>query len=201
MRSAKDDDPGEDFDSPTEPMIRIVLAPHAPAPGPAGSGDGGLPGEPTVPLRRADPLTPAPEMPAVYPVLPPAPPAGQDSRPPGGAAPLSNGRSALPAGMTTPVQPRHSQVPVVVGVCFVAVQVLLLVRVLLVLFSVQNSFAWVISVASSIFELPFRLLFDHIQPLAQFGPDVINYVAPLTAILVYGLVSRVLVRFLKALLN
>jgi hypothetical protein len=45
------------------------------------------------------------------------------------------------------------------------------------------------------------LLLDHIQPLAKFGPDVISYVAPLVAILIYGLISRVLVRFLKALLN
>ncbi len=207
MRSAYNDDLDntDDRNSPTEPMIPIVLAPHSPAPPQADSAVNGVAAEPTLPLRTANPISPLPEIPLNYPVLPPSPQAhsnGVSHR----VLPGSNNVPALPASpgeLVTPILPRRSPVPTVVGVCFLAVQVILLVRVLLLLFNVKNSAVWVgvFYTASSAFSLPFRLLLDHIQPLAKFGPDVISYVAPLVAILIYGLISRVLVRFLKALLN
>jgi hypothetical protein len=151
------------------------------------------------------------ETPLNYPLLPPAPDANHNGRPPGGAAPSGNGSglAALPGwpvtpdGLMAPVQPRRSPVPTAVGVCFVVVQVLLLARVLLLLFNVNNIAVWVrvFYNLSSIFIWPFRLLLDHIQALTPLRPELVNYVAPLAAILIYGLISRILVRFLKALLN
>jgi hypothetical protein len=197
MRGANDDNlrTNEDLDSPTEPMIPIILAPH-----------------PTYPVR-ALPVTPE-----ISPPLQLAPGAHLNGRPPDEIALNGNAAHAFPgtpgepvtspapvglAGSPAPVQPRRSQAPVVVGACFVAVQVILLLRVLLLLFNVNNSAAWVrvFYTASSVFALPFRLLLIRVQPLAQLGPEIISYVAPLLAILVYGLISRILVRFLKALLN
>jgi hypothetical protein len=172
MRSAfdgtsRDED---DVDSPTDPMIPVILASHSPAPANADS--------------IVEPTTPR------------------------GAVQASSGLYARPAtpdvqSTGVPAQPRRSTVPTVVGICFVAAQVLLLFRVVLLLFNVSNSFAWakVLYAAGGVFALPFRLLFDHIQLLSQLGPGVSNYLAPLAAILIYGLISRILVRFLKALLN
>ena len=206
-----------DYDSPTEPMIPIILAPRSPARPPAGGQNGsnnGTAAGPTLPLQPASPSQPVPETPLNYPLLPPSPGTNHNGRPTGGASPSGNGNgltdlAALPGwtvtpdGLKAPVQPRRSPVPTVLGVCFVVVQVLLLARVLLLLFNVNNIAAWVRTFynLSSIFIWPFRLLLDHIQSLASIRPELVNYVAPLVAILVYGLISRILVRFLKALLN
>lgn len=207
MRSAFNDDLDntDDRDSPTEPMIPIILAPRSPVPPQGDSAGNGVAAEPTLPLRTANPLSPMPETPLNHAVLPPPSQANPD-----GALhtvlPGSNDVPVLPASpaeAVAPVLPGRSPVPTVIGVCFLAVQVILLVRVLLLLFNAKSSAIWVHAfyIFSSAFALPFRLLLDHIQPLAKFGPDVINYVAPLVAILIYGLISRILVRFLKALLN
>lgn len=207
MRNAFNDDLDntEDRDSPTEPMIPIILAPRSPVPPQGDSAGNGVTAEPTLPLRTANPISPMPETPLNHAVLPPPSQAN-----PNGALhtvlPGSNDVPVLPASPAepvTPVLPGRSPVPTVIGVCFLAIQVILLVRVLLLLFNVKSSAVWVRAfyTVSSAFALPFRLLLDHIQPLAKFGPDVINYVAPLVAILIYGLISRILVRFLKALLN
>src|SRR5579864_2819482 len=200
MRSAKDDDLGysDDYDSPTEPMMPIIIAPHSPLPS---SPDSSMPAGPTMPLQPASPIRSAPETPLVYPLLPPF--AGEVSgngRPPCGAAHTGNGLATRPVA---PAQPGRSPVPIIVGYCFVFIQVVLLLRVLLLLFSVSNSVVWakVLYTMGSVFAYPVRLPLDHIQPVTQLGPEVINYLAPLLAILIYGLVSRILVRFLKALLN
>ncbi|HEV2579482.1 MAG TPA: hypothetical protein VGT44_01410 [Ktedonobacteraceae bacterium] len=175
MYSAFDDQSRNenDFDSPTDPMIPVILAPHSPDPT-----DAAHAAEPTAALSPVfHPFQSAPETPLDNPVLP-----------------------SLPG---VPAQPRRSPAPTVVGVCFVAVQIFLLVRVILLLFNVSSSLLWakVLYAAGGVFALPFRLLLDQIQLLSQLGPGVVNYLAPLAAILVYGLISRILVRFLKALLN
>jgi hypothetical protein len=185
----------DDLDSPTEPMMRIVLAPHLPPSSPFQSD---ISSAQTAPLQAVAPLAPAPVTPAPYPVLPPVTHLN-------GSSPGEVNGSAMPVmpGRVARVAPHRSMVPDIVGVCFVAVQVLLLARVVLLLFNVGSNPLWaqVCYTASSVFALPFRTLFEHIQPVAQLGSGVIAYLAPLVAILVYGLISRILVRFLKALLN
>ena len=152
MRNTQEDDReyNDELDSPTEPMLPVVLAPHTPAPSPA------------EPVRPDDLNVP-----------------------------------------TTPAQPRYSYVPGFVGVCFVTVQVLLLVRVILLLFAIGDNALWarVLLTAGGVFAFPIRLLLDRIQVVSQFGPQGIDYLAPLLAILCYGVMARFLVRFLKAFLN
>lgn len=94
-------------------------------------------------------------------------------------------------------------VPNVVGIILVSVQVLLLLRVVLFLFGVDGSSVWVgwLFAITSIFAKPMRLVLDHIQALQVLGQDSINYLAPLLTILLFGLLSRLLVRFLKTLLQ
>lgn len=136
-----------DGDSPTEPMIPIILTPH----------------------------TPRIQQPAAQRVDEPV----------------------------SPPQSRRSPVPLVVGIMFVCVQVVLLARVVLMLFGVDSSISWTawLYVLSGGFAWPFKLLVERFPVPAQIAPEVISYVSPLLAILVYGFVSRILVRFLKAFLN
>jgi hypothetical protein len=93
--------------------------------------------------------------------------------------------------------------PVIVTIIFVAVQLLLLVRFVLQLFISPGNTLWVnlIYALSSIFILPFRLLLQSIALPIPLGTELLNPLAILLAILIYGLLSRLLVRFLKALLN
>lgn len=96
-------------------------------------------------------------------------------------------------------QPKQSAFPPYVGAFFVGVQLLLLVRFLLRLlaWSGSNVLVGVIYAVSALFVLPFRLLVQ-ITGLPSFnGLEIYT----LLAILIYGLLSRILVRFLKALLN
>jgi hypothetical protein len=140
----------DDLDTPTEPMIPVVLVPH--------------------------PLAPSSAVPA-----------------------QQDGQHAT----SRPAPPQRSMIPTVVGVCFVVIQVLLLVRVLLLLFTIGSNTAWarILLTPGGAFAFPMRLLLEHIQVVAQLGAGVIMYLAPLLSILIYGLISRFLVRFLKALLN
>lgn len=144
-----------------------------------------------------------------YPYLPPAPvkknkSAGQ--RPAGGAAsPLLPTSPAYPVYPVVParpakqVQPRQSPLPALVGAFFVGVQLLLLVRFMLKLMSVSSNAKWLILVyeVSDFFVFPFRLLLQNTVLSLSVSVEVYT----LLAILVYGLFSRILVRFLKALLN
>ena len=197
-------DDWDDLDSPTEPMAQIILAPYAASTIPmAESLPAPVPDE--RPFPQASPLPPSrgwqalPETPAVYPVLPPAPNIHPHGRPAGSAPPVRPGNQ-----WQGPVlEPRRSPVPVFVGIFFVVVQLVLLLRVVLMLLAVSNSIPWVgfIYGTGAVFALPFRLVLDQISWPVFVGSDLLNYLASLLAILIYGLVSRILVRFLKALLN
>jgi len=90
-----------------------------------------------------------------------------------------------------------------VGLLFVLVQLLLLVRVVLLLLGQPSSIWWVglIYSISSVFVLPFRLLLQNVNVPLIAGTELYNYLLVLLAILLYGLISRILVRFLKALLH
>lgn len=205
--------PFEDFDehdSPTEPMSAIILSPRVVPPGPAGNGNGtGGYNATTVPVPRP-PDAPFPhngqpaaltaypaETPGIYPVLPPLPPGLAKGRPPGGAGFLGERKTPVSA------QPRNSSVPSVVGMLFVAAQLVLLARVVLSLFGVpaSNLLVGLLYAGGTVLAWPLRLLVGLLPLPAQMGGDLLNYLAALLAILVYGVLARVLVRFLKALLN
>jgi hypothetical protein len=86
---------------------------------------------------------------------------------------------------------------------FVAAQLILLLRVILLLFGVpaSNLLLELVYAGGALLAWPLRLLIEHLHLPAQIGADLIGYAAALIAILVYGVLARVLVRFLKALLN
>lgn len=182
-------DETDEHDAPTDPMMPVAIAPF---------------------LRTQAGST---AQPAQYPYLPSAQVkknghAGQ--RPPGGAPPFPVS-SASPTSAASPVypvlparpakqaQPERSPIPTFVGTFFVIVQLLLLVRFLLKLLSVSGNSGWVsiFYTVSGLFVFPFRLLLQNMALALPVSVEVFT----LLAILVYGLFSRILVRFLKALLN
>ncbi|MGH2495096.1 MAG: hypothetical protein ACRDIV_10375 [Ktedonobacteraceae bacterium] len=203
----------EDFDehnSPTEPMSAIILSPHSVPTYPVGAGNGmegynfqtiPAPLPPELPFpQNGQPVAPyanLPETPGVYPILPPAPGFNGNGRPPGGAA--FSGDRARPLGSRS----RNSSFPTFVGIVFVVVQLVLLARVVLLLFGVPNSNIVVelVYAGGALLAWPLHLLLEHLNLPAQIGGDLINYLAALIAILLYGVLARILVRFLKALLN
>ncbi|MEO8971476.1 MAG: hypothetical protein ABI406_07755 [Ktedonobacteraceae bacterium] len=179
----------DEHDQPTEPMMPVVIAPFAPTQ-----------------VNGAS-------QPAAYPYLPSAPVKNKKQnghRPAGGAAASSPAQN-YPASPVSPVypvlsvrsakqaQPRQSPIPAFVGLFFVLVQLLLLVRFMLKLLNVSGNAKWLSLVydVSNLFVFPFRLLF---QSTALSLPVSVELYT-LLAILVYGLFSRIFVRFLKALLN
>ena len=206
----------EDIDqheAPTEPMMPIFppssySAPTVPGAEPTVEGYGipmPTPHERPFPYQNVQQARSggagSPQTP-VYPVLPSPPQhAKKGKRPAGGATPdypVYPVRVTTPPAKTRP-QRRPSSLPTVVGVFFVLVQLLLLVRFVLRLLNISGSILWVglIYGTSGIFVLPFRLLFQSINvPI----PNALE-IYTLIAILVYGLFSRLLVRLLKALLR
>ena len=202
MRRQRSDDIDE-HDQPTEPALPVVLPPISPT----------IPyGVPTVaneyipvPQPHDHPFPyqdmsygnspyAAPATP-VYPVLP----MGNDRRPPGGVMPgypvgPDRGNATVPTSRA-----RRSSLPLLVGIFFVLVQLLLLMRFVLILLAFPASTTWVgtIYTFSSIFVLPFRLLLQSFAPALPSSVELYT----LLAILIYGLLSRILVRFLKALLH
>ncbi len=201
--------PFEDFDehdSPTEPMSAIILSPYAvpsPLPGgwnrvePYGASTIPAPRPPEVPFPRngqpVAPYAPLSEAPGVYPVLPASPLKHGNGRPPGGVGFAGKQQAQL----------RHSSIPTVVGALFVVAQFILLVRVVLLLFGVSasNIVVELVYAGGALLAWPLRLLLENLHLPRFIGADLIGYLAALIAILVYGVLARVLVRFLKALLN
>lgn len=202
----------EEFDEhnqPTEPMSQVILTPF--------SSPTYAPGATTVPVPQPDerPFPPqssngflAPgssnrsRISPAYPFLPAAPSVNYNGRPPGGAYPVLPPDVAQP-GKRRRAEPRRSPIPAFIGLLFVLVQLLLLVRVILQLLGQPGSLWWVrlIYDASDVFVLPFRLLLQNVNVPLIGGTDLYNYVLVLVAILLYGLISRILVRFLKALMH
>jgi hypothetical protein len=197
---SKNADELDEHSAPTEPLLPAVeetvptgevTPPVFPAP---------LPYEQPFPQQQAQgaPQQQGPYSPpavTVYPVLPPAPTIQQGHRPAGSVVPIQ------------PQNPGHSArsgqsvVPMLVGVFFVTVQFLLLINFIAGLISLSPYQQWLqrIYEVSSIFLRPFHLLFEHIT--LPLSPTVRVEVYTLLAILVYGLLSRLLVRLLKVLLR
>jgi hypothetical protein len=210
-RNQPEDSRFEEYDEhnqPTEPMSQIILTPFSPAPDVYGTSS--IPASPLdeqhFPSKDSNAFL-APGMPnrskisPAYPFLPAAPGYSRNNRPPGGAYPV------VPPAIVQPRKRRHnpgrSAVPALIGFLFVLIQLLLLVRVALQLLGQSANLWWVglIYNISDVFVLPFRLLLANVNIPLVAGTDLYNYLLVLLAILLYGLISRILVRFLKALLH
>lgn len=187
----------KDYEMPTEPVERIVL-PQPAVPTYAG---GPYPDAWTVPApqtaTRPFPSEMAPDYPYAqpqvpYPVLPP-PLKKYRGQPPGGAQPVYQ-----PARKS-----RRSLIPGLVMLAFFLIQLALLARVLCMIVNVQLTSPWLILLfaASDLFVQPIRWLAANINLSVLAGTQLLLYLEFLLAVLAYGLVSRLLVRFLKALLN
>lgn len=83
------------------------------------------------------------------------------------------------------------------------VQVVLLARALCLLFSVQATSVWLalLFAASDLFVEPLRLLVAKLNITLLAGTQTLTILEFLVAALAYGILSRILVRMLKALLN
>jgi len=143
--------------------------------------------------------------PSAYPFLPPLPASAKNKKerqPAGGAQPAFPVFPDYPITPPKPVKQKRakpSAIPLLVGIFFVTVQLLLLIRFFLKLIEPRSNDSWValLYTVSNIFALPFHLMLQNF-PL-PIPPSLELYT--LLAILVYGLLSRILVRILKAILR
>ncbi len=196
-----------DYEQPTEPMSQVILSPHSstiPVPEPS-IDEKDLPAprldERPFPKQSAHPVDAfqGPPAPRMYPVLPPVPAQGFNGRPPGGALP---GIPPRVADKPAPRKPHRSSFPVFVGFFFVIVEILLLLRLLFLLSGTQDSNVWVglVNTLSGIFVLPFRMLLENVKIPLLYGSQLYNDLLIVFALLMYVILSRILVRFLKAVL-
>lgn len=135
----------------------------------------------------------------MYPVLPPPPVESLNGRPPGGVLP---GIPPRVPDKAAPRKPHRSSFPVFVGFFFVIVEILLLLRLLFLLSGTSASNVWVglVNTLSGIFVLPFRLLLENVKIPLLYGSELYNDLLIVFALLMYVILSRILVRFLKAVL-
>lgn len=183
-----------DYNEPTEPL-ELSLPPF----GVASPVDKTLPATAQPGFRAFPPAGWSAEpgqssSPVVYPVLPPAPLKDYRGRPPGGAS---------PAGGSETARRRRSPLPGLVRMCFLLVQLVLLVRVVCLLFAVQNTMLWLtlLFAASDLFVLPVRWLAASFPVLVLAGTPLLVYLEYLVAILAYGLLARLLAFLLRRVLN
>jgi hypothetical protein len=191
----------DEHDQPTEPWLPAVASPFGPA---AGPGDLSIPAP--QPYERPFPTQSATPIPGsngdlpgtpIYPQLPPAPGVGSEwGRPAGGiVSPIPAKTQAPPV----PFTPRRSPWPILLGLFFVTVQLLLLVRFVLKVINWPASTDWVSTVynVSAMFVFPFQLLWKN---LALPIPGSLELYT-LLAVPIYWLLSRLLVHLLKAILH
>jgi hypothetical protein len=180
-------EPVDEHNQPTEP-INFAVSPVSPY-APTATGDN--PATIPVPNRPFSPPSPQAPLIGAYPYLPPTPTrqggydgyAGNAPVPPGGSAPANTKRRRV--------------FPVLVGLFFVGIQLVLLARFVLTIATQWNDIAWV-----SIFYSVTALLIWPVQALLQqFSLPLSVEISTLLAILAYGLLSRILVRCLKLILR
>jgi hypothetical protein len=184
----------DEHNQPTEPMPCIVPPSSSPTASPADAVHIPVPQPYERPFPNAFPgSVKRPPENLAYPYLPPASGVREQDRPPGGAIPTSPGGSFQS-------RPRRSPLPILVGIFFIAVQLLLFARLVLKIIDKPGNVAWVdiIYNTSNVFILPFQLLLQNIA-LPRIITSTVE-VYTLLAILAYWLLSRILVRLLKALL-
>lgn len=190
----------EDYNATTEPVERVILPAYVP-PGYYGADDP-APGALTVPAPQPVVRSvPHEEYPYHQPPqaqnagLPPSPQQKQRGYPPGGSP-----HFAQPVRQ---YRPRRSPFPGLVGLCLFLVQLVLLARVACLVFNVQATTVWLalLFAAGDLFVEPLRLLAAYVNISLLAGTPLLTILEFLVAILAYGLLSRILVRLLKALLN
>jgi hypothetical protein len=176
----------DDYNQPTEPMEYVYLPPSM-------STTPGVPG--VAPQTVTTPVSQQPyQQPlATYPVLPQAPFRRYHGTPAGGAT-----RDSRPARRM-----RRSPIPGLVRFVLFLVQFVLVVRIVCVLFGVQNTTAWLtlLVAASDLFVLPVRWLAANINLSLLAGTELLVILELLVALLAYGMFSRLLVRILKVVFN
>jgi hypothetical protein len=181
-------EPIDEHNQPTEPMNFPIasVSPYAPT----ATGDN----PPTMPVPNrpfSPPVPPQAPLIGAYPYLPPAPTRQSGYEGYGENMPVPAGGSA-PAG----TKKRHF-LPVLVGLFFVMIQLVLLARFVLTIATQWNNIAWV-----NIFYSVTALLIWPVQAvLQQFALPLSVEISTLLAILAYGLLSRILVRCLKLILR
>ncbi len=147
------------------------------------------------PLVVSTSPAPLPVTPNVYSYPPPTPVGGAGSRP-------SDEMLVQPENIKAPTHQRNvvkRLFPLAVGMCFVVVQLLLLIRFSLKLLNISAGVALIEAIynVSNVFVQPFRLLLLQLSVSVLFTAEIYT----LLAILCYGLISRILVRMLKFLLK
>ncbi len=188
----------DEHDLPTVPV------PYAPA----------IPDMSTMPATPQQPITLGPfQQGSAYPAPPNAPKFDvYPYRPP--LAPQPQFAPQQPTQTSTPPQPVQQKrgkqsappfylnfIPIGIGLCFVCIQMLLLTRFVLRLLEIAEGPAWVNTVYAlcDIVLLPFQALLPPLQL-----PEILNArVEPYTllAVLIYGILSRIIVHLLKILLR
>jgi len=197
-----------DFEEPTEPMSQVFLPTYI-----APTFQTGIsPDRNAIPAPQLDEV-PFPKsgmnpidrsgvsaIPPNYQILPPAIPDSCNVRSPGEAPPYVN--TGKPDAFMQR-QTRRSSFPTLVGLFFLAVEFLLLLRLLFSLFGAPISNMWVgfVYTASTFFLLPFFLLLQNVKIPLINGTALYSDLLIVCAIFVYGVISRISVRFFKALLN
>jgi hypothetical protein len=97
---------------------------------------------------------------------------------------------------------RKRFIPACIGLFFFCVQSLLIVRFGVIFLNLSPTVTWVsiVSVVSAIFVLPFQVIWSQIPVVGSLVPTNIE-VYTLVAILIYGVLSRLLVGIIKVLLK
>jgi len=155
----------------------------------------------TPPIAMVRPVPPQqaaqPPLIGAYPFLPPAP-ARKDEKAPIGRS-LAPSQSQIDRISTSGSQKLRKVFPALVGLCFVAVQLLLLASFVLKVVGLWNNTLWtnVLYLISDVFIWPWQALV-HLLPTPFSIPAQI---VTLLAILLYGVISRIVVRCLKLLLH
>jgi hypothetical protein len=195
-----------DFEEPTEPMSQVFLPPYS---APHIQNDmsierNTIPAPPLDerPFPKADPNSTdakSPANPPSYSVVLPGAPESHSMKYPGDVP------YAYPVKPDTFLrrQPRRSMFPALIGFFFLVVELVLLLRLVFLLFGASVSNVWVAFVytVSTFFLVPFYLLLENVKVPLLKGTEFYSDLLIICAIFVYGLLSRILVRIFKGLLN
>lgn len=190
----KNEEVFDEHSEPTEPLPPLVLPlvpspvadegtqPLAPSAIPTAPGFTTLPGMNNPSL--ASPYSPPVQQ---YPYLP--------------QNPTTQKGQKLPVDVTPPKQP-GKLIPLSVGMCFVIVQLLLVLRLAQQAISIFSPNTWLNTVqgVSDLFVLPFYWLLQTLFPSLSLNTWFYTSLAIVLAIIVYGLLSRLLVHLLKIFL-
>ncbi len=143
------------------------------------------------------PISVQPPLIGAYPFLPPSPIRQNGTLAPGGNIEPSQPQAAATSPSGT--QRLRKIFPALVGLCFVVVQLLLLVSFALNIVGLWNNTLWanVLYVISDILIWPLQTLAHQLPAPFSIPAQIVA----LLAILLYGMLSRVVVRCLKLLLH